>query len=55
MDSTALSLCMENHLPVVVFNLRSPDSIARAAAGEGTGTRVGDLETTFAAASAATT
>ncbi|MEX0682073.1 MAG: UMP kinase [Dehalococcoidia bacterium] len=42
MDSTALSLCMENHVPVVVFNLRGEDSIARAAAGEEIGTLVGD-------------
>jgi uridylate kinase len=54
MDSTALSLCMENGLPVVVFNLRSSDSIVRAAAGEATGTRVGDIETTIEERSAAT-
>jgi uridylate kinase len=47
MDSTALTLCMENSLPVVVFNLRDPDSIVRSAAGEETGTRVGDLPTTM--------
>lgn len=45
MDSTALSLCMENHLPVVVFDLRIPHSIERVAAGSHAGTRVGDLET----------
>ncbi len=45
MDSTALSLCMENHLPVVVFDLRIPHSIERVAAGAHAGTRVGDLET----------
>jgi uridylate kinase len=45
MDSTALSLCMENGLPVVVFNLRAEDSIVHAAAGDSTGTRVGDIET----------
>jgi uridylate kinase len=45
MDSTALTLCMENHLPVVVFNLRAPNSIVQAAAGEEAGTRVGDLAT----------
>jgi uridylate kinase len=54
MDSTALSLCMENGLPVVVFNLRSPDSIVRAAAGEATGTRVSDIETTIEERSTAT-
>src|SRR3990170_4798414 len=31
MDSTALSLCMENSLPIVVFNLRMPRSIELAA------------------------
>jgi uridylate kinase len=45
MDSTALSLCMENSLPIVVFNLRKADGIAHAAAGDEIGTRVGDGET----------
>ena len=54
MDSTALTLCMDNHLPVVVFNLREVDSIVRAASGEDAGTRVGDLETTLEEAPAAT-
>jgi uridylate kinase len=48
MDSTALTLCMENSLPLVVFDLRLPDSILRVAAGEHAGTRVGDLPTEFA-------
>src|SRR5213593_2281866 len=52
MDSTALSLCMENSLPVIVFDLRAPNSITRAASGEHTGTRVGSLETQFAPAAA---
>jgi len=47
MDSTALSLCMENSFPVVVFNLRDTDSIVRAASGEEIGTRVGDMPTTL--------
>ncbi|MEO8457872.1 MAG: UMP kinase [Chloroflexota bacterium] len=47
MDSTALSLCMENTMPVVVFNLRDSDSIVRAASDEDIGTRVGDMPTTF--------
>lgn len=38
MDSTALSLCMENHLPIVVFDIRAPDSIYRALCGERIGT-----------------
>jgi uridylate kinase len=53
MDSTALTFCMENHVPIVVFNLQTPDSIVRAAAGEEIGTHVGDMESKFAEASAA--
>ncbi|MBI2724174.1 MAG: UMP kinase [Chloroflexi bacterium] len=44
MDSTALSLCMENHLPIVVFDVRAPDGIVRAARGEEIGTRVDAAE-----------
>jgi uridylate kinase len=55
MDSTALSLCMENSLPVVVFNLQAPDSIAQAAAGADIGTRVGSGESVLEAASASRT
>ena len=40
MDSTALSLCMDNHLPLVVFKLRPPDSLVRAIRGEPIGTLV---------------
>jgi uridylate kinase len=47
MDSTALSLCMENSLPIIVFDLRAPNSIARAASGDHTGTRVDDTETAY--------
>src|SRR3990170_567776 len=53
MDSTALSLCMENSLPIIVFDLRDPRSIERAACGDHTGTRVSDTETAFAAAESA--
>ena len=53
MDSTALSLCMENSLPIIVFDLRAPRSIERAACGDHTGTRVSDTETAFAAAESA--
>ncbi|MEO6198200.1 MAG: hypothetical protein ABIP58_08885, partial [Dehalococcoidia bacterium] len=46
MDSTALSLCMENRLPVVVFSLKRAESIVRAASGDETGTtRVDDIGT----------
>jgi len=44
MDSTALSLCMENHLPIIVFDLQSPHSIERAVAGEDIGTLITDVE-----------
>ncbi len=40
MDSTALSLCLENKLPIIVFNLKSPNSIERAISGEPIGTLV---------------
>lgn len=40
MDSTALSLCMENDLPIVVFDISGPDSIFRALMGERIGTIV---------------
>ena len=41
MDSTALSLCMENELPIVVFDLAAEDSIVRAVSGERIGTYIG--------------
>ncbi len=40
MDSTALSLCMEHELPIVVFDVRAEDSIYRALTGEPLGTVV---------------
>jgi len=40
MDTTAFSLCMENKLPVIVFNLYKPGNIRRAAAGESVGTLI---------------
>ncbi len=53
MDSTALSLCMENSLPIIVFNLRMPRSIELAAAGKHSGTSIGDSETVMEDASTA--
>ena len=38
MDSTALSLCLENKLPIIVFDLQAPHSIERAVIGEPIGT-----------------
>ncbi len=40
MDAAAISLCMENELPIVVFDLNHPDNITRVAAGEPVGTRI---------------
>jgi uridylate kinase len=40
MDGAAVSLCMENDLPIVVFDLNGPDNIARVAAGEPVGTLI---------------
>jgi uridylate kinase len=40
MDATALSLCLENRLPIIVFDLQATNSIERAVAGEAIGTLV---------------
>ncbi len=40
MDSTAITLCMENHLPIMVLNLWQPDSIEKAVMGEPVGTLI---------------
>ena len=40
MDATAISLCMDNKLPIVVFNLRQPGNIGRVVLGEPIGTTV---------------
>jgi uridylate kinase len=42
MDSTAISLCMENGLPIVVFNLNRRDNLRRLVLGEAVGTVVGE-------------
>ena len=39
-DATAISLCMDNRMPIVVFNLLRDGNIARAAAGERIGTLI---------------
>jgi uridylate kinase len=41
MDSTAITLCMENQLPIVVLNLWDPGGLARVARGESAGTLIG--------------
>ncbi len=40
MDSTAASLCMDNEIPILVFNLDDPENIVRAMQGETIGTVV---------------
>jgi uridylate kinase len=45
MDSTAISLCMDNDLPIVVFDLTERGNIRRAVLGEEIGTTVGKLST----------
>jgi uridylate kinase len=40
MDSTAVSLCMENKLPILVLNLWDRDALRRALLGETVGTLV---------------
>ena len=41
MDASAISLCMDNNLPIVVFNMRKPGNIARVVTSDsGIGTRV---------------
>jgi uridylate kinase len=40
MDATAISLCMDNKLPIVVFNLRTPGNMRRVIMGDPVGTTV---------------
>ena len=44
MDSTALSLCKDNHMPIVVFNLNQPGALEALMHGEKCGTLVHDME-----------
>ena len=45
MDSTAISLCMDNELPLIVFDLHRRGNIQRVVMGEEIGTRVGKFKT----------
>ena len=40
MDMTAFTLCMENNLPIIVFNMNKPGNLMRVVTGEAVGTRV---------------
>jgi uridylate kinase len=42
MDQTAIALCRENHLPIIVFDMSVPGNLRKLAAGEKVGTWVGD-------------
>ncbi|KAF5745150.1 Amino acid kinase family protein [Tripterygium wilfordii] len=41
MDMTAITLCQENNIPIVVFNLNKPGNISKAIKGERVGTLIG--------------
>jgi uridylate kinase len=41
MDATAISLCMDNRLPIIVFNIMERGNIRRVVCGEEIGTLVG--------------
>ncbi len=41
MDTTAISMCMDNSLPIVVFNLNVPGNLKRVVLGENVGSTVG--------------
>ena len=40
MDMTAFTLCMENQLPIIVFNMNKPGTLLRVVTGEKVGTLV---------------
>jgi uridylate kinase len=40
MDATAVSLCMDNDLPIVVFDLSVPGNVSRVVCGEPIGTHL---------------
>jgi uridylate kinase len=40
MDATAITICMENNLPIIVFNIKKKDNLKKAVLGENIGTNV---------------
>lgn len=44
MDATAFSLCMDNHMPIIVFDLFKPHNLRRVVMGENVGTLVTEAE-----------
>lgn len=53
MDGAAVSLCMENDLPIVVFDLNGPDNISRVADGQDVGTIIAGPRTSAGAGAGA--
>ena len=43
MDLTAISMCMDNNVPIIVFDMKQEGSIEKAIRGERIGTLVGDI------------
>ena len=48
MDASAIALCRDNNIPIVVFNIREPGNLAAVLAGQGVSTTVQNQETTYA-------
>jgi uridylate kinase len=44
MDLTAISLCQENNLPIIVFNMNVPDNLVKLVKGENVGTLIQNME-----------
>ncbi|MDX1699774.1 MAG: UMP kinase [Melioribacteraceae bacterium] len=44
MDMTAISLCQENELPIIVFNMNKEDNLLKILTGENLGTQVNNLQ-----------
>jgi uridylate kinase len=42
MDSTAFSLCLDNRMPIIIFDMNHPDNIRRVISGEEIGTLVSE-------------
>jgi len=53
LDMSAVSLCRDNHMPVIVFSLLQPGNIVRVARGEPVGSRIGPEPTPLAVPGAA--
>jgi len=47
MDLTAISLCKENNLPIIIFNMDKPGNLLKVVTGENVGTSVRNLAQTI--------